>query len=628
MAAIDFPNSPQVNDTFTSGSQTWIWTGTSWNLVISSVIGPTGPTGASGAASNVTGPTGAQGIFSTVAATPPASPDLGDSWFNSETGQIFVYYDDYWVESASSNIGPAGPTGPTGSQGEASTVLGPTGNTGPTGATGPQGNTGPTGASVTGATGATGAQGPTGVRGFKGDTGDRGPTGPVGPVGPTGSQGAVGDTGPIGLQGSSGPAGPTGPRGFVGPTGAPGSTGATGPAITGPTGPTGLQGPAGGPTGPTGATGAQGITGPQGDVGLRGATGPTGQQGAASTVPGPQGPQGDTGPQGPAGPASTVAGPQGPQGPQGITGPIGPTGANYTNTTSSTSRLMSTGNILFTVNAINAYIVGNRVRIFNSTAPTIFLEGVIITITGNDVTVNIDFVNGSGTYNTWRFSLAGEKGQRGDTGPQGTSITFRGSSATVGLLPTAGNLVNDARIVDSDGDLYVWGGSSWTSVGQIVGPQGPQGDTGPQGESVVGPAGPTGADSSVPGPQGPQGLQGPTGSTGDTGPTGPAFFNLTGTQYLASTTLGSSDRATLVRMNSSSLMTLTVPLDGSDGYTFETGTQIVVVQLGVGQVNIVPAAGVSIVSEGSRFTTKARYAPASLIKLGTNQWLLTGNLTV
>jgi len=75
-------------------------------------------------------------------------------------------------------------------------------------------------------------------------------------------------------------------------------------------------------------------------------------------------------------------------------------------------------------------------------------------------------------------------------------------------------------------------------------------------------------------------------------------------------------------------MVLTVPLDGSGGYTFDTGSQIVVVQLGVGQVVITPASGVSIVSEGSRFTTKARYATASLIKLGANQWLLTGNLTV
>ena len=30
--AIDFPNSPTVNQTFTSGSTTWVWDGTAWNL--------------------------------------------------------------------------------------------------------------------------------------------------------------------------------------------------------------------------------------------------------------------------------------------------------------------------------------------------------------------------------------------------------------------------------------------------------------------------------------------------------------------------------------------------------------------------------------------------------------------
>ena len=33
MAAIDFPNSPSVNDTHTVGSKTWKWTGVSWNLL-------------------------------------------------------------------------------------------------------------------------------------------------------------------------------------------------------------------------------------------------------------------------------------------------------------------------------------------------------------------------------------------------------------------------------------------------------------------------------------------------------------------------------------------------------------------------------------------------------------------
>jgi hypothetical protein len=89
--------------------------------------------------------------------------------------------------------------------------------------------------------------------------------------------------------------------------------------------------------------------------------------------------------------------------------------------------------------------------------------------------------------------------------------------ATTGLLPSSGNTVNDAYIVDADGDLYIWNGSSWYSTGQIVGPQGPQGATGPQG--VTGPSGPTGPQG-VTGPQGPQGVTGPQGIQGATGPQG------------------------------------------------------------------------------------------------------------
>ena len=56
MPAIDFPNSPSVNDTHTVGNRVWKWNGTVWEVVRSTVpysIGPTGPTG-----STVTGPTG------------------------------------------------------------------------------------------------------------------------------------------------------------------------------------------------------------------------------------------------------------------------------------------------------------------------------------------------------------------------------------------------------------------------------------------------------------------------------------------------------------------------------------------------------------------------------------------
>lgn len=62
MAAIDFPDSPSVNDEFTSGDKTWVWNGTVWNTVTSALgyTGPTGPDGADGA-TGPTGPSGADG---------------------------------------------------------------------------------------------------------------------------------------------------------------------------------------------------------------------------------------------------------------------------------------------------------------------------------------------------------------------------------------------------------------------------------------------------------------------------------------------------------------------------------------------------------------------------------------
>ena len=211
------------------------------------------------------------------------------------------------------------------------------------------------------------------------------------------------------------------------------------------------------------------------------------------------------------------------------------------------------------------------------------------------------------------------------TGAQGTSITVKGQVAAVGNLPSVGNTVNDAYIVTANGNLYVWSGSAWINAGPIVGPTGATGATGSQGIT-----GPTGAQG-ITGPTGSQGITGPTGAsitgpTGVSGPTGPAFFNLIGAQYLNSVTLTSADVGTIVKINSSSATVVTIPLDGASGYTFPVGTQIVLTQLGIGLVTITGSAGVSVLSEGFRYTTKARYAVASLIKLGSNSWLLSGNL--
>jgi hypothetical protein len=141
MPAIDFPNSPTLNQEFTSGNTTWKWNSVTWDVIRTPVVGPTGPTGATGNTGAVgstgpTGPTGATGAtgplgaWTTTSAYPPVTAVAGDSWFDPNTGGIFVYYDGYWVETGAA---PQGPTGPVG-------AVGPTGPTGLTGPTGPAGS--------------------------------------------------------------------------------------------------------------------------------------------------------------------------------------------------------------------------------------------------------------------------------------------------------------------------------------------------------------------------------------------------------------------------------------------------------------------------------------------------------
>jgi hypothetical protein len=308
-----------------------------------------------------------------------------------------------------------------------------------------------------------------------------------------------------------------------------------------------------------------------------------------------------------------------------VTGPTGPVGPSYRDV-SSLSNLTIENSVskTFTVNKVDAFTVGTRARLASTAIPNNFMEGIITFIVGISVTILVDKINGNGnTYASWNLVLgSGEVGPIGPTGAQGTSITVKGSVATVGDLPATGNSLNDAYIVSSTGNLYVWNGSIWVNAGPIVGPTGPQGNLGP-----TGPQGITGPQSTVLGPTGPQGDLGPTGPQGNVGATGPARYDITQQTYLASMTVTAQDISGLIKMNSSSLTVITVPLDGANGYTFATGTQILFVQLGVGQVRAEGSAGVSIRTEGSRTTTKARYAVGSLIKIATNEWVLSGNLT-
>lgn len=95
MTAIDFPNSPTLNQEFTSGSRTWIWNGTVWAAkVIDTSVSRYD-----------------------VSDTAPSSPIAGDVWFNSTNARTYVYYDGTWVESNPSLAGVNGADGADGANG-------------------------------------------------------------------------------------------------------------------------------------------------------------------------------------------------------------------------------------------------------------------------------------------------------------------------------------------------------------------------------------------------------------------------------------------------------------------------------------------------------------------------------
>lgn len=78
--ALDFPASPNAGQIFQSGGITWVWDGTKWAAA---------------------GVAGAPVVY--VGDTPPPNPGQGTMWFDSVSGQTFIYYTDptssQWVPS-------------------------------------------------------------------------------------------------------------------------------------------------------------------------------------------------------------------------------------------------------------------------------------------------------------------------------------------------------------------------------------------------------------------------------------------------------------------------------------------------------------------------------------------------
>ena len=152
---------------------------------------------------------GAQVTISDTAPTSP-TPANGDLWWESDTFDLHVYYEDgssnQWV-SITSNAALKGEKGDKGQKGE----VGDKGQKGEVGDKGQKGEIGSTGG--TGGTGAKGQKGEdgTGADGVKGQKGEKGQIGADGGSGADGSNGDKGQKGEVGAGGATGI-----PSGFIG----------------------------------------------------------------------------------------------------------------------------------------------------------------------------------------------------------------------------------------------------------------------------------------------------------------------------------------------------------------------------------------------------------------------------
>ncbi|MGI9227017.1 MAG: collagen-like triple helix repeat-containing protein [Candidatus Nanopelagicaceae bacterium] len=147
-------------------------------------------------------------------------------------------------------------------------------------------------------------------------------------------------------------------------------------------------------------------------------------------------------------------------------GPEGPRGLGYADTYSNTLVNVSVGEKTFEVKDTGAFKIGMRVRVIAETGPMsatevllacpiAYLEGTIIDISGKKIIVSVDSTTGTGSYNGWQFTVAGnvgatgakgdkgdtgatgakgDKGDKGETGPQGPS----GASGLTGSTGAAG----------------------------------------------------------------------------------------------------------------------------------------------------------------------------------------------
>ena len=119
---------------------------------------------------------------------------------------------------------------------------------------------------------------------------------------------------------------------------------------------------------------------------------------------------------------------------------------------------------------------------------------------------------------------------------------------------------------------------------------------------------------------GDKGETGQTGPTGSTGPTGPEPSLTIADRAAIAITLADTDNNRVVRCTASPAVTITVPS------TLAAGFSCMIIQAGTGRVTFQAGSGATINSFGNLLSTAGQHAPASLMRVASGVYNLSGNL--
>jgi hypothetical protein len=139
----------------------------------------------------------------------------------------------------------------------------------------------------------------------------------------------------------------------------------------------------------------------------------------------------------------------------------------------------------------------------------------------------------------------------------------------------------------------------------------------------------------VAGAPGPQGLKGDTGNTGATGPQGlkgdTGLQGLTGDPVLVKKGITNSGAYTLIASDLSKLLAITnanasITIPNNSSVAFAVGSQINFISFVPERIQFNPAPDVYVFSSIG-LKTRTTWSMATIVKISTNEWVLTGDLT-